>query len=45
VRGVVGVFAMGVVAAGDRPLEPFAVGLTDCHVVVVGAVVSVVSAS
>ena len=31
-------------AAGDRLLEPFVVGLTDCHVVVVGAVVSVVSA-
>ena len=32
-------------AAGDRFLKPFAVGLTDCHVVVVGAVVSVVSVS
>ena len=37
--------AKGVVAAGYRLLEPFAVGLADCHVVVVGAVVSVVSAS
>jgi hypothetical protein len=37
--------AEGVVAARDRLLEPFAVGLADCHVVVVGAVVSVVAAS
>jgi hypothetical protein len=37
--------AKRVVAAGARILEPFAVGLSDCHVVVVGAVVSVVSAS
>ena len=42
---VFGRLAKGVVAAGDRLLEPFAVGLTNCHVVVVGAVVSAVSAS
>ncbi len=38
-------FAEGVVSARDRLLEPFAVGLADCHVVMVGAVVSVVAAS
>ncbi len=42
---VFGRLAKGVVAAGYRLLEPFAVGLADCHVVVVGAVVSMVSAS
>ena len=42
---VFGSLAKGVVAAGYRFLEPFAVGLSDCHVVVVGAVVSVVSAA
>ena len=42
---VFGSLAKGVVAAGYRLLEPFAVGLSDRHVVVVGAVVSVVSAS
>ena len=42
---VFGSLAKGVVAAGYRLLEPFAVGLSDRHVVVVGAVVSVVSAA
>ena len=37
--------AEGVVSARDRLLEPFAVGFADCHVVMVGAVVSVVAAS
>ena len=44
-RIVFGRLAKGVVAAGYPLLEPIAVGLADCHVVVVGAVVSVVSAS
>ena len=44
-RIVFGRLAKGVVAAGYRLLEPSAVGLADCHVVVVGAVVSVVSAA
>ena len=44
-RIVFGRLAKGVVAAGYRLLEPFAVGLVDCHVVVVGTVVPVVSAS
>jgi hypothetical protein len=42
---VFGSLAKGVVAAGYRLLEPFPVGLSDRHVVVVGAVVSVVSAA
>jgi len=45
VRVVFGRLAKGVVAAGYRLLEPFAVGLAECHVVVVAAVVSVISAS
>jgi hypothetical protein len=35
--------AKGVVAARDSLQEPFAVGLADCHVVMVWAVVSVVA--
>jgi hypothetical protein len=37
--------AEGVVAARDRLQKPFAVGLADCHVVMVGAVLSVVATS
>ena len=44
-RIVFGRLAKGVVAAVYRLLEPFAVGLADCHVVVVWAIVSVVSAA